>query len=328
MAIPWIKLETTTPDKPEVIRMAKILRIDQDAVVGKLVRVWAWADQHSVDGANVTITADFIGRLTGQKQFAAAMREVGWLTGEDGSLTFPHFGHHNGDTAKARAESARRMNKSRSTKQQQRLQESSGDVAESAQQKAQPDKIRLDKSTENNNDDNNNTHARAGENGGGAGSSAGAVSATAGTCTAAEAITWAEGYSKGNPLMLVISPEIVHAWHDNRQVTGWVTVKNQVELPINDWKADLRTYARAWRDRERSQSASTKHQAQSTKHSSPESPWSLQKRIEEATDQIRRIQGIDKFSNLPKSKQDQITALRTNISTWRTQLTSVSTPAA
>ena len=41
MAGDWIKIEENTPDKPEVHKMASILGIDPDAVVGKLVRVWS-----------------------------------------------------------------------------------------------------------------------------------------------------------------------------------------------------------------------------------------------------------------------------------------------
>ena len=38
MAGDWIKVEHTTPDKPEVVKLADMIGIDQDAVVGKLLR--------------------------------------------------------------------------------------------------------------------------------------------------------------------------------------------------------------------------------------------------------------------------------------------------
>lgn len=107
--VPWIKIEHTLPDKPEVIRIAAELRIDQDAVTGKLLRLWIWADQNTVDGESMTITEAFIDRLTGQKKFAKAMRTAGWLEGADGALTFPGFHRHNGETAKGRAETNRRV---------------------------------------------------------------------------------------------------------------------------------------------------------------------------------------------------------------------------
>jgi hypothetical protein len=59
MAGDWIKIEENTPDKPEVHKMASILGIDPDAVVGKLVRVWSWASQNcNGDGVtDVTVKA-------------------------------------------------------------------------------------------------------------------------------------------------------------------------------------------------------------------------------------------------------------------------------
>lgn len=50
MASSWIKVEVITPDKPEIFQIAELLNIDPDAVLGKLVRIWAWADQQTIDG--------------------------------------------------------------------------------------------------------------------------------------------------------------------------------------------------------------------------------------------------------------------------------------
>lgn len=113
----WIKVELITPDKPEVVCMAAALRLDQDAVFGKLFRIWAWADQNSVDGEAMPITEAFIDRLTAKRGFASAMRKVGWLFGEDGSLTFPNFDRHNGNTAKGRAMENRKKGRQRAGQQ-------------------------------------------------------------------------------------------------------------------------------------------------------------------------------------------------------------------
>ncbi|MHC1668124.1 hypothetical protein ACODUO_03090 [Stenotrophomonas maltophilia] len=120
MAGDWIKFDVTTPDKPEVVKMAAVLGVDQDAVVGKLLRVWVWADQNSITsngGCNgVTVTSAFLDRLTFCPGFTEAMRSVGWLVGEDGNLSLPNFERHNGKTAKERAVTNRRVAKSRSGK--------------------------------------------------------------------------------------------------------------------------------------------------------------------------------------------------------------------
>jgi GNAT superfamily N-acetyltransferase len=138
MAGDWIKIEHTTPDKPEVIRMAEMLRLDRDAVAGKLFRLWAWADQNSVDGADVMVTATFIDDLARRRGFAAALIAVGWLHSEGGALHFPNFGRHNGETAKARAMTNRRVSKSRSR--------GNANVTERPLQKPLPEKRREEKS--------------------------------------------------------------------------------------------------------------------------------------------------------------------------------------
>lgn len=133
--------------------MAHLLKMkDPDTVVGKLIRLWAWADQQTVGGDHVKITCAYIDRLTFCKGFAKALMSVGWLQGEDGALQFLNFARHNGETAKARAESARRMAKSRSAREQQEGNgygapratcvadhgtKSDGDVAQKVQRKAQ-----------------------------------------------------------------------------------------------------------------------------------------------------------------------------------------------
>lgn len=113
MAGDWIKVEHVTPDKPEIDLLANILRIEHDAVVGKLLRLWIWADQQTVDGTALTITDTFLDRLTFCPGFATALRRVGWLKGRDGRLSLHNFDRHNGQSAKQRAQTAKRVARSR-----------------------------------------------------------------------------------------------------------------------------------------------------------------------------------------------------------------------
>lgn len=146
----WIKIEHVTPDKPEVFAIAEKLRIDPDAVLGKLMRFWMWADQQSLNGNIGNVSDAVIDRVTHQRGFAQAMRCVNWLS----DIGVPNFERHNGATAKARAESNRRMTKSRAIRnngdESDAANELNGcaDVAEKAQQKAQPEKRREEKNKE------------------------------------------------------------------------------------------------------------------------------------------------------------------------------------
>lgn len=113
MAGDWIKIEHAMTDKPEVYQMAGILKIDPDSVVGKLIRLWVWCDQQTVDGNALGVTEIVIDRITHCKGFSDALRKVDWLQVRSGSLVIPRFDRHNGQTAKARALTNERVAKSR-----------------------------------------------------------------------------------------------------------------------------------------------------------------------------------------------------------------------
>lgn len=137
----WIKVETTLPDKPEIDALATLLGIDHDAVVGKLIRVWSWADHNTVSGNAVSVTSPFIDRIVFHPGFAAAMRKVGWLSGREGLLDFPHFDRHNGQTAKGRATTSQRVAEHRKRK-------CNDPVTDDPLQKPLPDKIREELQTD------------------------------------------------------------------------------------------------------------------------------------------------------------------------------------
>ena len=113
MAGEWIKVEASTADKPEVLRIARILAIPHDAVFGKLVRLWAWIDTNSVDGVVDGVVDADIDRICRCDGFTAACVTVGWLE-YDASMervSLPNFERHNGETAKQRAMKNRRQAK-------------------------------------------------------------------------------------------------------------------------------------------------------------------------------------------------------------------------
>jgi hypothetical protein len=109
MRRPWIKVETATPDKPEICAIATTLRMDADAVLGKLVRLWSWVEVNRVKPDDLGVTKEFLDKLVGRKGFAAAMAGTGWLLEEDGKLGFRNLHRHNGGAAKVRALTAQRV---------------------------------------------------------------------------------------------------------------------------------------------------------------------------------------------------------------------------
>jgi hypothetical protein len=129
----WIKLDHFTPDKPEIIQAASILSIDQDAVLGKCIRLWIWADQQSISGDALSVTKTFLDRLVSCNGFSDVLVSVGWLDEKRGVFSFPNFDRHNGESAKKRAQTANRMQKFRNAP---------------SVTFASPDKIREEKSKE------------------------------------------------------------------------------------------------------------------------------------------------------------------------------------
>jgi len=108
MAGDWIKMRTNLDTDPAVVRISSGLKTDRFSVVGRLHKIWAWANEHLSDGQDVPIDAEFLDCLVETPGFSAELRSVGWLSGRDGSLSFPHFERHNGASAKARAQDADR----------------------------------------------------------------------------------------------------------------------------------------------------------------------------------------------------------------------------
>ena len=116
MRRPWIKVEVSTPDKPEICAIASRLRLDEDAVVGKLIRLWSWAELNRVNPNDLSVTKEFLDKLVSKKGFSEAMILSGWLGMDGERLFFPKFGKHNGEDSKVRGLTAKRVEKHRKIK--------------------------------------------------------------------------------------------------------------------------------------------------------------------------------------------------------------------
>lgn len=116
--IPWIKVETSLPRKPEVMQLAELLGIDEFAVVGHLVCFWSWVDENVSSECPVVIgTKKGLDRVAGRDGFSDAMISVGWLEMEGNSVSIPHLEYHLSKGAKTRAIEARKKIKQRAAGQ-------------------------------------------------------------------------------------------------------------------------------------------------------------------------------------------------------------------
>ena len=107
----WMKIDLELPDKPEVHAIAGMLNLDPDAVVGKLIRVWQWFDKHTTDGNAFGVTYALPDRISSVAGFGEAMAFVGWLEQRDKTLVMLKFDRHTSESAKARALTAKRVEK-------------------------------------------------------------------------------------------------------------------------------------------------------------------------------------------------------------------------
>jgi hypothetical protein len=98
----WIKFEAATFDKAEVWQIASDLGIEPDLVVAKLMRVWLWFDQQTLDGNAPSVTKALLDARCSVTGFCNAMIKAGWMQELDGVICLPNFQRHNGSTAKKR----------------------------------------------------------------------------------------------------------------------------------------------------------------------------------------------------------------------------------
>ena len=109
MAGDWIPMRCDLPEDPAVISIAATLGIDEFAVVGRLHRLWSWANKHTTTGNAPGVTSEWVDRYLSTPGFAAAMHSAGWLRVRSGGIDFPNFDRWNSQSAKQRALTARRV---------------------------------------------------------------------------------------------------------------------------------------------------------------------------------------------------------------------------
>jgi hypothetical protein len=119
MAGDWIKIERDLPHKPEVMRMAEMLGIDELQVVGHLVLFWSWCDANmSLDCPDVIGTKRGLDRASCRDGMVDALLSVGWLElisdfGHE-RYRIPNFERHLSKSAKTRATEQRKKQQQRS----------------------------------------------------------------------------------------------------------------------------------------------------------------------------------------------------------------------
>jgi hypothetical protein len=132
MAGDWIKWSKGLAARREVVLLASLLQRDRHEIAGRLMVLWEWLDDNVADSEIDEVSLDaslfvgdkpftFLDALVGLPGFADALASDGvrWLSARSGGrLTFPHFGRHNGTTAKTRALESRKKQRQRASKKE------------------------------------------------------------------------------------------------------------------------------------------------------------------------------------------------------------------
>jgi hypothetical protein len=113
MAGDWIKMRVDLATDPAVIGMAFALECEEDLIVGKLHKLWSWANQQTADGNAPSVTKKWIDRYVCVTNFASALEDAGWLVVTGAGVQIPKFDRHNGKSGKQRALTARRVARKR-----------------------------------------------------------------------------------------------------------------------------------------------------------------------------------------------------------------------
>jgi len=109
----WIAWHKGLHRKPEVFQIAKQLKVSRREAACMCIEVWEWADENTVDGQVDGMNPAELSEAVGIPGIAESKHASGWLLSDVRGLIFPNFDRWNGETAKRRLQSAKRVEKHR-----------------------------------------------------------------------------------------------------------------------------------------------------------------------------------------------------------------------
>lgn len=113
----WVRINTTLPDSPKLIALARRLDCSMNEALGVAVRWLCWLDSHTADGKS-GLYAPEVDDVVCQKESAStALCEIGWAyKNEDDFICAVDYETYNTPNTKAKTLAAARQKKSRLNK--------------------------------------------------------------------------------------------------------------------------------------------------------------------------------------------------------------------
>lgn len=118
MALPWIQVDTSLPDKAVVMHVKRACNCSANEAIGLIVRVLCWADGITADGVCRGFRPEDVDERFGASFLAVGLLNAGWIyQNEEGWVVFSKWGEeHNGDSTKKRNQNTKRVSKHRERK--------------------------------------------------------------------------------------------------------------------------------------------------------------------------------------------------------------------
>ena len=107
MAGEWIPVDCNLGTKPEVLAVVAATGEPIEVVVGRMVRLWAWAWHVTADGTIRVPRAMLPSVAGGDESFWCAVEKAGWLACTDDTVTIPGWEERFSNAAKRRLLDAR-----------------------------------------------------------------------------------------------------------------------------------------------------------------------------------------------------------------------------
>ena len=108
MAGEWFAVDCCLETKPETVEILVATGEPVDAVIGRLVRLWAWAQLNSEDGSIKATTAILARVAGGDPKFWETVAETGWIELGEKTVTIAGWEKRFSQAAKRRMLDARR----------------------------------------------------------------------------------------------------------------------------------------------------------------------------------------------------------------------------
>lgn len=117
MAGSWIKMTHELPEKPEVLAISGKTGLNRFDVVGRLFILWRWFDNNTTDGNAVGVTSvtleECLFGYGSNVGFVSAVVAARWLIETPDGIRVVKFDEHISESAKTRAQTAKRVAKSK-----------------------------------------------------------------------------------------------------------------------------------------------------------------------------------------------------------------------